>query len=43
MLCLRLVFFDQFWWVALLNTIAFYRFVPVVVLLPLGYGFGSGV
>ncbi|MBD2233851.1 endonuclease/exonuclease/phosphatase family protein [Phormidium tenue] len=35
---LRLVFFDQFWWLALLNTIAFYLFVPVVLLLPLGIG-----
>ncbi|PSR15502.1 hypothetical protein C8255_22760 [filamentous cyanobacterium CCP3] len=34
--CLRLVFFDQFWWLALLNTIAFYLFVPVIFLLPLG-------
>lgn len=33
---LRLVFFDRFWWLALLNTIAFYLFVPVVLLLPLG-------
>ncbi|PZV07561.1 MAG: hypothetical protein DCF32_07015 [Leptolyngbya sp.] len=33
---LRLIFFDQFWWLALLNTIAFYLFVPVVLLLPLG-------
>ncbi|MGG6241321.1 endonuclease/exonuclease/phosphatase family protein [Nodosilinea sp. AN01ver1] len=33
---LRLIFFDQFWWLALLNTIAFYLFVPVVFLLPLG-------
>ncbi|MEA5451315.1 endonuclease/exonuclease/phosphatase family protein [Leptolyngbya sp. CCNP1308] len=32
---LRLVFFDRFWWLALLNTIAFYLFVPVVLLLPL--------
>ncbi|MFQ4139435.1 endonuclease/exonuclease/phosphatase family protein [Nodosilinea sp. PGN35] len=33
---LRLVFFDRFWWLALLNTIAFYLFVPVGLLLPLG-------
>ncbi|MBW4481570.1 MAG: endonuclease/exonuclease/phosphatase family protein [Tildeniella torsiva UHER 1998/13D] len=35
---LRLVFFDRFWWLALLNTIAFYLFLPVVLLLPLGIG-----
>lgn len=34
--CLRLVFFDQLWWLALLNTIAFYLFIPLVLLLPLG-------
>ncbi|GAB4371460.1 MAG: hypothetical protein Kow00121_13020 [Elainellaceae cyanobacterium] len=32
---LRLVFFDQIWWLALLNTIAFYLFVPLALLLPL--------
>jgi vancomycin resistance protein VanJ len=32
---LRLLFFDSFWWLALLNTLAFYLFLPLVVLLPL--------
>ena len=32
---LRLVFFDSFWWLALLNTLAFYLFLPLVMLLPL--------
>ncbi|PSN12517.1 hypothetical protein C7293_19800 [filamentous cyanobacterium CCT1] len=36
---LRLVFFDQFWWLALLNTMALYLFAPVVFLLPLAIGF----
>ncbi|WP_155523522.1 endonuclease/exonuclease/phosphatase family protein [Nodosilinea nodulosa] len=31
---LRLVFFDQLWWLALLNTAAFYLFVPLALLLP---------
>jgi vancomycin resistance protein VanJ len=33
--CLRVVFFDQIWWLALLNTIAFYLFIPLALLLPL--------
>jgi endonuclease/exonuclease/phosphatase (EEP) superfamily protein YafD len=37
--CLRLLFFDQIWWLALLNTLAFYLFIPVVFLLPLGIWF----
>jgi len=32
---LRLLFFDGFWWLALLNTLAFYLFFPLAVLLPL--------
>jgi vancomycin resistance protein VanJ len=32
---LRLAFFDDFWWLALLNTLAFYLFLPLLVLLPL--------
>lgn len=32
---LRLLFFDGPWWLALLNTLAFYLFLPLVVLLPL--------
>jgi vancomycin resistance protein VanJ len=32
---LRLVFFDGLWWLALLNTLAFYLFLPLVILLPL--------
>jgi vancomycin resistance protein VanJ len=32
---LRLLFFDSFWWLALINTLAFYLFFPLVVLLPL--------
>ncbi len=34
-LSLRLLFFDRFWWLALLNTQALYLFLPLVVLLPL--------
>jgi endonuclease/exonuclease/phosphatase (EEP) superfamily protein YafD len=32
---LRLLFFDRFWWLALLNTLAFYLFLPLAILLPL--------
>lgn len=32
---LRLAFFDGPWWLALMNTLAFYLFFPLVVLLPL--------
>jgi vancomycin resistance protein VanJ len=32
---LRLIFFDRFWWLALLNTLAFYLFLPLLLLLPL--------
>jgi vancomycin resistance protein VanJ len=31
-LLLRLVFFDQLWWLALLNTVAEYLFVPLPAL-----------
>lgn len=34
-LSLRLLFFDRFWWLALLNTFAPYLFLPLVILLPL--------
>ncbi|MBD2081111.1 endonuclease/exonuclease/phosphatase family protein [Leptolyngbya sp. FACHB-17] len=34
-LSFRLLFFDRFWWLALLNTIAPYLFLPLVILLPL--------
>lgn len=51
---LRLLFFDRFWWLALINTVALYIFVPLVLLLPLallwrqwrvllGLGFPLGV
>ncbi|HEY9697556.1 MAG TPA: endonuclease/exonuclease/phosphatase family protein [Trichocoleus sp.] len=33
--CLRLVFFDRFWWLALLNTLAFYLFLPLALFIPL--------
>lgn len=36
--CLRFVFFDSIWWLALLNTIAFYLFVPFALLIPLSVG-----
>lgn len=32
---LRSLFFDRFWWLALLNTFAPYLFLPTVILLPL--------
>jgi endonuclease/exonuclease/phosphatase (EEP) superfamily protein YafD len=32
---LRLIFFDRFWWLALLNTLALYLFVPLALILPL--------
>jgi hypothetical protein len=35
---LRVAFFHRFWWLALLNTLAFYLFLPLVVLLPLAFG-----
>lgn len=35
---LRLAFFDGPWWLALLNSLAFYLFLPLVVLLPLALG-----
>jgi len=34
---LRLLFFDRFWWLALLNTFAPYLFLPIVILLPLAF------
>jgi vancomycin resistance protein VanJ len=34
-LVLRSIFFDRLWWLALLNTAAFYWFLPMLVLLPL--------
>jgi endonuclease/exonuclease/phosphatase (EEP) superfamily protein YafD len=33
-LVLRAIFFDQIWWLALLNTCAFYLFLPLPALLP---------
>ncbi|GAP98443.1 putative membrane protein [Leptolyngbya sp. NIES-2104] len=36
-LSLRSLFFDRFWWLALLNTFAPYLFLPIVVLLPLAF------
>lgn len=33
-LLLRLLLFDRLWWLALLNTLAFYLFVPLVFILP---------
>jgi hypothetical protein len=33
-LLLRLLLFDRLWWLALLNTLAFYLFVPLVCLIP---------
>jgi endonuclease/exonuclease/phosphatase (EEP) superfamily protein YafD len=32
---LRLYYFDQVWWLAILNTIAFYLFLPLTLLIPL--------
>jgi vancomycin resistance protein VanJ len=32
---LRLVFFDEFWWLALINTVALYIFVPLLIFLPI--------
>ncbi|BDA75081.1 hypothetical protein CAL7716_092470 [Calothrix sp. PCC 7716] len=51
---LRLVFFDSLWWLAIINTVALYIFVPLLLLLPpallwrqwrllLGLGFPLGV
>lgn len=34
-LILRLIFFGNYWWLALLNAFAFYTFTPLFVLLPL--------
>ncbi|MBD1843630.1 endonuclease/exonuclease/phosphatase family protein [Cyanobacteria bacterium FACHB-63] len=34
-LSFRLLFFDGFWWLALLNTFAPYLFLPLIILLPL--------
>jgi vancomycin resistance protein VanJ len=34
-LVLRSIFFDRLWWLALINTAAFYWFLPLLVLLPL--------
>jgi vancomycin resistance protein VanJ len=34
-LVLRSIFFDRLWWLALINTAAFYWFLPMPVLLPL--------
>jgi vancomycin resistance protein VanJ len=50
----RLLFFDKFWWLALINTIALYLFVPLILFIPLalvwrqwklifGLGFPLGV
>jgi endonuclease/exonuclease/phosphatase (EEP) superfamily protein YafD len=33
-LLLRLLLFDRFWWLALINSLAFYLFVPLVFVLP---------
>jgi endonuclease/exonuclease/phosphatase (EEP) superfamily protein YafD len=33
----RLVFFDRFWWLALINTVALYIFVPLLLFLPLAF------
>jgi vancomycin resistance protein VanJ len=33
-LVLRSIFSDQFWWLALINTAAFYGFMPLPILLP---------
>lgn len=33
----RLVFFDRFWWLALINTAALYIFVPLLFLLPVAF------
>ena len=32
---LRFLFFDSFWWLALINTIALYIFIPLIIFLPL--------
>ncbi len=32
---LRLVFFDEFWWLALINTFAQYLFIPLLIFLPI--------
>ncbi|MCG9893180.1 MAG: endonuclease/exonuclease/phosphatase family protein [Thermosynechococcaceae cyanobacterium MS004] len=34
-LVFRSIFFDRLWWLAILNTTAFYGFLPLLVLLPL--------
>ncbi len=31
---LRFLFFDSFWWLALINTVALYIFVPLIIFLP---------
>ncbi|MEO1431575.1 MAG: endonuclease/exonuclease/phosphatase family protein [Cyanobacteria bacterium J06633_8] len=32
---LRFLFFDSFWWLALINTVALYIFIPLIIFLPL--------
>ncbi|MBF2018365.1 MAG: endonuclease/exonuclease/phosphatase family protein [Rivularia sp. T60_A2020_040] len=32
---LRIIFFDSLWWLALINTVALYIFVPLIIFLPL--------
>jgi vancomycin resistance protein VanJ len=36
-LILRLIFGDNFWWLALLNAFAIYTFFPLIVLIPLAF------
>ena len=31
---LRFIFFDSLWWLALINTLALYMFIPLIILLP---------
>ncbi|NJS17121.1 MAG: hypothetical protein HC787_10600, partial [Nostocaceae cyanobacterium CSU_2_110] len=31
---LRIIFFDSLWWLALINTVALYIFVPLIIFLP---------
>jgi vancomycin resistance protein VanJ len=34
-LLLRALFFDRLWWLAMVNTVALYLFLPLVILIPL--------
>jgi vancomycin resistance protein VanJ len=40
--CLRLIFRDRVWWLALINTFTFYLFTPLLIFIPLAIGQAIG-